>query len=270
MRKNDIFESITTPSDEIARAYRQSLENDHSDHSLAAIHYRGGQTEFDLGREYALSSDPLDRITGADILAQLGWGDDTFHHESVDLLLPLANDSDQRVVAAAAYALGHRKSARGIPVILPLIHHQNADVRLAAVSGLTGQDDPSAIQGLVELAKDTVPEIRSWAAFGLGTISDTDSTEIRDALAPLLDDPDAEIRGEALIGLAKRRDARALPALIRELKGDFYGSWSLEAAELVGNPQLLPLLIGLRDSVPTVDAVAFSGDFDRAISSCAR
>jgi HEAT repeat protein len=203
-------------------------------------------------------------------LSQLGWGDDSFHAESVELLLSLAVDPDERVIASAVIALGHRKSPRGVPIVLPLINHPNADVRLAAVSGLTGQDDPDAIQGLVELTKDEVPQVRSWAAFGLGTISDIDSTEIREALASLLDDADPEIRGEALIGLAKRHDPRALPTLIRELNGDFYGAWCLEAAELMGDQQLLPLLTRLRESVSSVDAAAFSSDFDRAIISCTR
>jgi len=269
-RKDSDCKFITTPSEEIVRRYRESFENDDTEASLGVVHYRGGQTEFDLGCKYALSPDPLDRITSARILSQLGWEDDTFHDESVDLLLRLATDVDEDVIAAAAYALGHRRSAQGIPVILPLIRHPNPDVRQAVVSGLTCQDDPSAIRGLIELAKDQVPDVRNWAAFGLGSMIDIDSPEIREALVPLLDDVDVEIRGEALIGLAKRHVPRVLPALIRELSGKFNGDWCLEAAELLGDPVLLPLLVRLRASAPTVYAARFSDNFDRAIAACTK
>ncbi len=270
-RKSDhYYDAITTSSADVVRAYRDSIENDDSNVTLAVVSYRGGQTEFDLGRQYALSSDPLDRATGAAVLAQLGWSDQTFREESIELLLGLINDSDERVLMAAAYALGHRKAERGIPFVLTLVDYPNAKVRQAAVSGLTGLDDPSAIQGLIRLAGDRVPKVRDWAAFGLGTMIDTDTPEIREALFRLLDDPDPEIRGEALIGLAKRHDPRVLQPLIRELRGEFEGSWCLEAAELLGDPQLLVLLIRLRDSVIFEDAIKFRSDFERAISACSK
>ncbi|MDZ4289588.1 MAG: HEAT repeat domain-containing protein [Prosthecobacter sp.] len=262
------YESMTILSEEVVRTYRQSIEAKDGEASLAVIHYRGGQTEFDLGRTYALSADPMDRVTGADVLAQLGWDNDSFHDESVELLLRLMTDIDDRVHSAAAIALGHRRSAKGVPVILPLIHHANPEVRLAVVHGLTGQEDPSAIEGLIALAMDSDREVRNWAAFNLGTISDADSPKLREALAPLLTDHDHEIRGEALIGLAKRQDPRSLPALILELTGKFHGSWCLEAAQFLRDPQLLPLLVHLRSSVSTEDRAAFSNDFDEAISAC--
>jgi len=268
--KNDHYESIATSSEEIVRACRQSIEDEDNRDSLAVVHYRGGKTEFDLGCKYASSDDPLDRVTGAYILSQLGWGDDTFHDESVDILLRLATDKDERVIVDAVYALGHRKSPRGIPVILPLIDHTNVDIRQAAVSGLTCQDDPAAIQGLIRLANDENRDVRNWAAFGLGTMTDVDSSELRNALAPLLEDSDPEIRGEAMIGLAKRHDPRALPAVIRELEGEFHGDWCLEAAEFLADPQLLPLLEQLRDSIPASTPASHFQYLEGAIAACAK
>lgn len=268
--KNDRYETITTPSEEVVRAYRKSREQGNGEASIAVVHYRGGQTEFDLGRTYGLSSDPLDRVTGADVLSQLGWGEDCFHDESVELLVHLATDGDDRVMAAAAIALGHRRSTRGIPVILPLIQNPNAVVRLAAVHGLTGQVDPAAIQGLIQLAGDEDRDVRDWAAFGLGSNSDLDTVELRDALAPLLNDADAEVRGEALIGLAKRHDPRVLPALMRELQGEFYGAWCVEAAEFLGDAQLVPFLTRMRDSLQGEDVRQFASYFDHVIASCTK
>ena len=266
------YEAETTASATIVEACRQALDSDDDDRgtSLGVVHYRGGQTEFDLGCYYAASHDALDRVTGADVLAQLGWGDDCFHDESVEVLLPLVGDPDERVIVAAVHALGHRRSARGIPVVLPLIYHPNAGVRYAVVHALSGQEEGAALAGLIVLAGDADRDVRNWAAFGLGSLSDMDTPEIRDALAPLLDEPDAEIRGEALIGLAKRHDPRAAPALLRELAGSFHGSWCLEAAGLLGCPELLPLLLELRAKICPKDEAAFSADLDQAIAACSR
>ncbi|MES2467560.1 MAG: HEAT repeat domain-containing protein [Verrucomicrobiota bacterium] len=266
------YEAETTASGTIVEAYRLSLDSDdvYSGISLAVVHYRGGQTEFDLGCYYAASQDALDRVTGADVLAQLGWGDDCFHDPSVEVLLRLVGDMDERVIVAAAYALGHRRSERGNPVVLPLIYHTNAEVRYAVVHALTGQEEGAALAGLIVLAGDADRDVRNWAAFGLGTISDMDTPGIREALARLLDEPDAEIRGEALIGLAKRHDPRAAPALLRELAGPFHGNWCLEAAELLSRPELLPLLLELRAKICPKDEAAFSADLDQAIAACSR
>jgi len=75
------------------------------------IHYRGTAEEFTLGLEHCDSDDPLDRVTGAYILGQLGWADSTFLDESVKVLIPMLKDSDSNVVSCAATALGHRSAA---------------------------------------------------------------------------------------------------------------------------------------------------------------
>jgi hypothetical protein len=76
------------------------------DVSLSVVHYRGGREELDLGLEYARSADPLDRVVGADVLAQLGWNDREFLDESVEALIALLDDPDPSVVERAAFGLG--------------------------------------------------------------------------------------------------------------------------------------------------------------------
>ena len=238
------------------------------DCSLGAVHCRGGRTEFELGRRYAASPDPLDRKVGAEVLAQLGWRRRTFLDESMEILLPMLRDPETEVVIAAAYALWHRNDPRAIPEVRPLAAHPDPDVRRAVVSALSSHDDDAAIAGLIRLAADAANKVRDWAAFGLGTLLDRDTPEIRGALAALLRDEDAEIRGEAMIGLAKRRDPRALGAVAEELCGPFEGSWCLEAAEFLATSDLHQLLLRARERAPDVDRVKFAADFDRAIAAC--
>ena len=115
-RSLEAYDAITTPSAEIVRIYRTCIESHEDDASLAVVHYRGGRVGYELGRRYVQSSDLLDRITGAHVLSQLGWGEDCFHDESVELLLNLLSDDEADVVAAAAAALRSSKIAPRDPV----------------------------------------------------------------------------------------------------------------------------------------------------------
>jgi HEAT repeat protein len=267
-RNNPDFDRCSDPSSDLVAAYRATIELDDDTSSLAVVHYRGGQTEFDLGRRYAVSPDPLDRVTGADVLAQLGWSECTFLRESVEILISLLSDADDRVIAAAATGLGHRNDPAAIRPALKLVEHSNPDVRFGAVLALSKHDDDAAISGLIKLSGGHDDHVRDWAAFGLGSQTDLDKPDLREALARLLDDSDPEIRGEAMIGLARRRDNRAYPVVARELAGEFHGSWCLEAAELLANPGLLPLLQSLRATIAEEDRQRFTLDFDRAERAC--
>ena len=103
------FEEVTTPSRTLVEQYRKVVAEDDHEESLCVVHFRGGREELDLGLEYAQSSDPLDRVVGADVLAQLGWSDRNFLSESVEALIALLEDPDLSVVRAAAGGLGHRR-----------------------------------------------------------------------------------------------------------------------------------------------------------------
>jgi HEAT repeat protein len=73
--------------------------------------------------------------------------------------------------------------------------------------------------------------VRDWATFGLGVLGDLDSEEIRDALWQRMKDPNRDVREESLVGLGKRKDQRALPALIAELNQPEISDRVIEAAE---------------------------------------
>src|SRR3569623_734521 len=143
-RFSEHYEFDARSSEEVVKRYRRSLdddgnvENEDDNISLALVHYRGGLEEFYIGQHSACSADPQDRVTGADVLAQLGWGDQTFQEESVDVLLTLLLDADVRVVEAALHALGHRKSERSFPFILPFAKHTHKTIRLAVAHSLGG------------------------------------------------------------------------------------------------------------------------------------
>jgi HEAT repeat protein len=234
----------------------------------AVLHARGSQLELEAGAALCRAASQNERVLGADILVQLGWGDRTCLQESVDILLPMLNDPDPVVIGAAAVALGHRNCSRAIAPVLALIKYPSRHARRGAVSALSDHDDLEAVQGLIELTGDTELDVRDWATFGLAQQTTLDTPGLRNALLKRTEDTDAEVRGEALIGLAARHDPRVLAPLARELSGAFYGGWSVEAATLLKAPSLCPLLVSVKERLHPDDLAAFGAELDQAIAVC--
>lgn len=126
------------------------------------------------------------------------------------------------------------------------VEHPDPRVRYGVTHALLGQDDARAIDLLIRLTTDRDADVRDWATFGIGTLSELDTPEIRGALAARLGDPHDDTRGEALIGLARRKDLRVVPALMKELSSDCVGTLAVEAAKEMGVSELRPALTKLQ------------------------
>ena len=242
-RFDEKLENDLRPSRAIVTAYRAAICDEHHDAELTLVHYRGTQEELDIGLEYSRSLDPLDRVTGADVLAQLGWSDCSFPDESVGRLIELLEDADTRVISSAAIGLGHRGDPRAIPHLVTLAEHRDPVVRHALAFGLAGHEDEQAVAALLKLTRDEDSDVRNWAVFGLGSQIETDIPEIHAALRSALDDADSEIRGEGLVGLANRSEPNLPVLLLRELRehGD-PGALCLEAIETLLGPEFERLM----------------------------
>ena len=267
-RYDERYEGNATPSREVAQKYRDAIRDDDRDVSLALLHYRGGDDEFLLGKEYSLSDDAGDRATGADILAQLGWGDQAFQDESVAILMELLEEPDSYVIYCAAVGLGHRGATSAIPALLKHAEHPDSLVRYGVVLGLSGHEDDRAISALIRLAVDEDRDVRDWAVFGLGSQIDVDSPEIREALRQALTDPGHEIRGEALVGLAKRGDSTIIPELLYEWRDDDVSILSIEAAEETRDSRLYHRLRSFAEILTLDDDPHFAGRLADAIEAC--
>jgi HEAT repeat protein len=173
--------------------------------AVCVLHFRGNAEVLGAAQILCRSSCEQERELGANILGQLGVPERTFPEESVaELLRMLRSETSARVIEAIAIALGHQHDPRAVPELVRFAEHPEADVRYAVVHGLTGQLAPLAIATLIRLTQDTEPEVRDWATFALGTQIDLDTSEIRDALAARLNDPDEVTRAEAATGLSRR------------------------------------------------------------------
>lgn len=255
------------PAEVLVAAYLHDPESERGQHALRVLHIRGGEEAFREAERPARSATSAERAAGATILAQLGCERREYLEESVTILLALLRDPSDDVVAAAATALGHRRDARAIEPLLELVGHPSEDVRFGVAFGLLRHDDSRALAALARLSGDTDRDVRSWATFGLAQQA-ADSPAIREVLMDRTTDEDAEVRGEALIGLSVRRDERALPLVRVELSGEFNGDWAVGAAEHLADPSLYPILESVLRGLDPDDRTRFGSSFDGALEAC--
>lgn len=240
---------------------------------MAILNFRGGLTEFEMGQRLAQSGSVEDRVIAADLLGQLGWGKRTYLNESVDVLLPLLNDPEPSVIASAASALGHRSDARAVAPLAALALHSSSEIRFAVAVALGRQVDDAAAEAqaaeaLIVLSRDENRDTRNWAMFGLGNLESQDSPAIRAALWAGLDDSDHEIRGESLVGLAKRKVPGTAQAIRAEWERDFISLLSLEAAEELRDPGLWGELLKLQGEGDWSGENFLRDQLELAISAC--
>jgi HEAT repeat protein len=200
--------------------------------------------------------DQRERTLGADILGRLVGAEPTIRSMALQTLLEaLDSETAAAPLASIVAALGHISDAATLGRIFPLAVHASAEVRLAvafAVATISPQPlAPEALVALIRLSRDDEPEVRDWATFGLGTLSNADGPDVRAALLARAEDAYRETRAEALFGLAVRRDPRAVPHLIRALESPLVGGLEVDAAAAFADPRLLPALWALQQAGKT-------------------
>ncbi|NOK33736.1 hypothetical protein HMI49_11055 [Corallococcus exercitus] len=235
----------------IALALQGDEEDELAWEAIRALHERGGNEVFEAAVRLLHSASSRERGRGADILAQLGGRERSLEFVTKcadEVLSALATEQDAAALNAMGTGLGHLRDARAISALQPFKDHPNADVRMGVVMGLMPHRDPVAIQTLIHLSRDSDEDVRNWATFSLGSQAEEVNTpELRDALFDRLTESTAELRGEALVGLALRKDLRVLEPLRRELEGSTVIVLAVEAARALEDVSLLPLLLALRD-----------------------
>ncbi len=167
-----------------------------------------------------------------------------------ELIAMLSRTEDPDVLIALAAALGAAWNDVASLALLPYATHPDERVRLAVTCSLPGGLETPATKArvadaLIALTNDPSPDVRDWAAFGLGSLLHLDTPAIRAALRARLFDSDIETRLEALVGLAERRDPAVLDLLRDELQADTVERLVVDAARAFADPSLLPLLVEL-------------------------
>lgn len=239
---------------------------------ITALHWRGTREVLDAASRLCRSSSSHDRGIGADILGQLGLPERTFPQETLEILHDMLRaEQEAEVLADALVAIGHAQDAAdtsNLDLVIEKAHHKEEDVRYGAVFALLGRDDHDSISTMIELSKDPDEDVRNWATFGLGSMIESDTPKIRDALLERLSEKNAEIRGEALVGLAERNHPNTIGTIIKELNTRRINILVLEAAEILRSPELYPLLTEWREGHDDPED-CFDHQLERAWRACA-
>lgn len=104
---------------------------------------------------------------------------------------------------------------------------------------LTGSAYADAnLRHLIVLTQDCDKSNRDWATMLLSQ-EDVDTPETRKALLRAADDLDPDVRAEALVGIARRDRALALPLVLAALQGDHVSCPTFEAAGMVADATLV-------------------------------
>ena len=255
-------------TEELIRLALTERDEDMAWESVTALHFRGTREVLEAAELLCDSDLPTERELGATLLGQLGVPERTFPDECFDCLEGMIqSEEDPDVLQAIAIAFGLLDDPRCIEILIPFKNHPSDIVRWGVVHGISGHDFPAAIETLIELSRDLDEEIRDWATFGLGTLIDTDSEEIREALWARVSDSYGDARAEAMMGLARRKDPRTVGLLLKELAEEDVDSMAIDAAEELGDPALLPALTLLKKRWPE-NRREEEEWLDKAIASC--
>ncbi|MFI6283720.1 ankyrin repeat domain-containing protein [Streptomyces sp. NPDC051018] len=231
-------------------------EQDNWIEQVRTLWRRGGEETFQAAVAWCASDDPRRRAFGADVLGHLGVTDGAppgpFGARAVPVLRETAREAvHPELIRATVLALGHHGDPAALPEILRHAGHPQARVRLQvaqALFGLVPGDHTEGVGALIALSRDGDERIRDWATTALAVL-DTDAPGVREALADRLDDRDTTTAAEAVAGLAKRQDPRAIPVLIRILADEdpkgYARQTALDAVGLIEDESLRTRLEGI-------------------------
>lgn len=230
--------------DELFAVVVREQDDDSRWGAIQQLHALGTREVFERAVQLCRSADSAERVAGADILGQLN----AFSDEAMKILLSMIQDAEPAVVEAVVHALGQRQDARTIDALARVATHEASNVRWAVATALEDLiADDRAERVLLALMKDADTSVRDRATFAVGSLSDHDTPRIRAALAERLRDDDKCVSHEAALGLARRRDARAIPYIaiaVESSDGEIE-----EAAEEITSPDMLAELLKARDAL---------------------
>jgi HEAT repeat protein len=251
-RRTAVFPFRKRSSGQLVRIALRGWGGDRCWRAIPELQMRGSPETLKLAQSLAGSSSWRRRALGLYIASQLRQRSPDARFGSVEfaveetqrLLLAGLHDRHVEVVRAAVSGLGHRPHAAALADLVRLADHSDTDLRQDVAVVLGHYPEPHAITALLRLARDADDDTRDWATFGLGSMQEADTPDIRALLWQNLRDPNPTVQNEALIGLAERGDARALEHLLAHLDDDCR-VYELEAAEKLADPRLLAALQAL-------------------------
>jgi len=142
----------------------------------------------------------------------------------------------------------HGVHAPRVGGLMRLQKHPSAEVRKNLSLALARSTHREAARCVAALSRDPVRRVRVWATWVLREGRRWQRAVVDRALIARLRDRSAEVRGDALVGLAIRKHPSASDWIRDELRRSrrIRGEWVFEAARLSGDADLLPDIRAVR------------------------
>lgn len=231
-----------------------SLSSSNSMEQLAAareLQLRGGYEVIQLANTFCQNSDYKKRKLGVFILGQINFISEKEEQTAFDILTKLAiEDKSAMVRSTAIESMAHRcnKNSSFYTLLMKYcsmtFNNKSVYVRRATAFALSFINDEKTIPLLVSLCNDESDEVKNWAAFAINS-NEYDTKEIRDCFFEMFSDPNSEIKGEAITGLARCHDMRVITVLKQELKQKIVYDDIIKAVESLGDRNFIPILESL-------------------------
>ena len=247
----------------IVKAYHETDEDIYMSY-IEILRKRGDDEVFQLTKRLVYSKDTLYRDISASILGQFGYKTKVYTGESVYLLSKLLNDKNEDVICTAIYGFGHRKCMRYADKLALFATSQSLQIKEALSFALGGYESLKSIDALILLMQDNNFEVRNWSTFSLAQITKINTPKICDALYKNISDVKSEIRGEALLGLALRKDYRVKSIILKDMQKPFYGSWIFTAIKEMPDIEYILYFESYVKTLDEEDIRAFSYDIEKA------
>ncbi len=197
-----------------------------------------------LEREWELSGrlaqgDEATRLSAAESLSEAVY--------DATPLLGALSDESWRVRRAAVRGVSQHAEPEAIAALVSLVvkNHHNPSLLNSALQVLEASE-VDTFSPLLELLKDSEPDLRMQAALALGEQRDIRAVE---GLIETLKDEDANVRYHAIEALGKLKAAEAVDALaeIAESKDFFLSFAALDALAKIGDARVAPKMLQLLD-----------------------
>ena len=253
---HDSTQPVALLEQAIDEAIRQEEDSEAYWAAVTSLRAAGPTTVWALVAPLASDARPQVRALVPDVLRY--FDPHPLRDETVALLAEmLSTESEASVLESIALAFVDLRDVRAQELLPAFLKHSEPRVRNSALHGLLTVVGANTARYFVQASSDDDSDVRNWATFGLRLLLEdaerqdvSNNIEALDALVARLDDQEAEVRAEAVLGLAGRGDRRAIPSLKKEL-GEM-PDWNhfLEAAERFADPELHPLLKALLEKYP--------------------
>jgi HEAT repeat protein len=172
----------------------------------------------------------------------------------------LKKEENPKLIYSILVAIGHnneRLTKSHITKIEKFKDSRNSDIRFGLVMALSRCKHKYADDILIFLTHDKHADVRDWATFSIGSLSESNDPKLIAALWERINDKDIDTRYEAFTGLAMRKQVTIKKNIKEELETNQFGSLLFEAiAELKDIdflPQLETLLVDCKND-ETVDS----------------